>query len=191
MALVRCPECGRRNVSDTAESCPGCGYNVKAYCDKAREEEAKKKAAEEAKGKQEEAEKQKQYELKKLAGIEMPSKPGIPLYGALGSFALFALAVANLIGRLKWANDQLMSTMFFIWIFIWGVVAVLAMLATISSQKKAIADYELAQTDFEAYKIMRVKEIIEAEGKKYMGYAESYKGDENAENAVDSDDDRS
>lgn len=34
MALVKCPECGRENVSDTAKACPGCGYNVKAYYDK-------------------------------------------------------------------------------------------------------------------------------------------------------------
>lgn len=31
MALVKCPECGRENVSSTAKSCPGCGYNIKAY----------------------------------------------------------------------------------------------------------------------------------------------------------------
>ena len=29
MALVKCPECGRENVSSTAKSCPGCGYNIK------------------------------------------------------------------------------------------------------------------------------------------------------------------
>ena len=31
MALVKCPECGRENVSNTAKSCPGCGYNIKEY----------------------------------------------------------------------------------------------------------------------------------------------------------------
>lgn len=31
MALVKCPECGRENVSDTATSCPDCGYNIKAH----------------------------------------------------------------------------------------------------------------------------------------------------------------
>jgi ubiquinone/menaquinone biosynthesis C-methylase UbiE len=31
MALVNCPECGRENVSDSARSCPGCGFDVKAY----------------------------------------------------------------------------------------------------------------------------------------------------------------
>ena len=31
MALVKCPECGRENVSDTAEACPNCGFNIKLY----------------------------------------------------------------------------------------------------------------------------------------------------------------
>ena len=31
MALVKCPECGRENVSSVAKACPGCGYNIKSY----------------------------------------------------------------------------------------------------------------------------------------------------------------
>lgn len=31
MALIKCPKCGRENVSSTAKSCPGCGYNIKAH----------------------------------------------------------------------------------------------------------------------------------------------------------------
>lgn len=29
MALIKCPECGKENVSDTAEACPECGFNMK------------------------------------------------------------------------------------------------------------------------------------------------------------------
>lgn len=42
MALVKCPECGRENVSNTAESCPSCGYGIKAHF----EREEKKRAEE-------------------------------------------------------------------------------------------------------------------------------------------------
>ena len=28
MALINCPECGRRGVSDAANACPGCGYDI-------------------------------------------------------------------------------------------------------------------------------------------------------------------
>lgn len=31
MALTKCPECGRENVSSTAESCPNCGYGIKTH----------------------------------------------------------------------------------------------------------------------------------------------------------------
>ena len=41
MALVKCLECGKENVSDTAEACPDCGYAVKIHYQRLREEEAK------------------------------------------------------------------------------------------------------------------------------------------------------
>ncbi len=31
MALIKCPECGRRNVSDSALACPKCGYDIRSY----------------------------------------------------------------------------------------------------------------------------------------------------------------
>lgn len=31
MSLVQCPECGREQVSDTAEACPNCGFGIKEY----------------------------------------------------------------------------------------------------------------------------------------------------------------
>lgn len=43
MALIKCPECGREGVSDSAESCPSCGYNVKAHYAKLRRTEQSNK----------------------------------------------------------------------------------------------------------------------------------------------------
>ena len=34
MALIKCPECGKENVSDSAEKCPECGYPIKKYLSK-------------------------------------------------------------------------------------------------------------------------------------------------------------
>ena len=31
MALIKCPECGRDNVSNTAEMCPNCGYGIRLH----------------------------------------------------------------------------------------------------------------------------------------------------------------
>lgn len=43
MALIKCPECGKENVSDSAESCPDCGYNIKAHFEKLKQEEQMEK----------------------------------------------------------------------------------------------------------------------------------------------------
>lgn len=42
MALIKCPECGRENVSDTAKACPGCGYGIKEHFDKIGRENKEK-----------------------------------------------------------------------------------------------------------------------------------------------------
>ena len=34
MSLVKCPECGRENVSDSAKACPSCGFQVAEYYQK-------------------------------------------------------------------------------------------------------------------------------------------------------------
>lgn len=47
MALVKCPECGRERVSDTAEACPDCGYNVRAHYERVKEENEKRMEEEE------------------------------------------------------------------------------------------------------------------------------------------------
>lgn len=39
MALIKCPECGRENVSDSAEMCPACGFGVKNYFEKIKRKE--------------------------------------------------------------------------------------------------------------------------------------------------------
>ena len=47
MALVTCPECGKENVSDSAASCPNCGYNIADYfiqLDKVKRAEEREKA---------------------------------------------------------------------------------------------------------------------------------------------------
>ena len=31
MALIKCPECGREKVSDSADACPSCGFGIKQY----------------------------------------------------------------------------------------------------------------------------------------------------------------
>lgn len=49
MALIKCPECGRKKVSDTAEACPKCGFGVKAYFEAMRQVEQGEKESPEGK----------------------------------------------------------------------------------------------------------------------------------------------
>ena len=37
MALINCPECGKENISNSAECCPWCGYPVKKHFDEIRQ----------------------------------------------------------------------------------------------------------------------------------------------------------
>lgn len=37
MALIKCPECGRENVSDSADICPNCGYGINAHFKRKKE----------------------------------------------------------------------------------------------------------------------------------------------------------
>lgn len=45
MSLVKCPECGKANISDSAEQCPECGYPVKQYFIEKEKEEQRQKLA--------------------------------------------------------------------------------------------------------------------------------------------------
>ena len=56
MALINCPECGKENVSDSANSCPNCGYNIKEHFEKINREIEIKKAKEQREKREKERE---------------------------------------------------------------------------------------------------------------------------------------
>ena len=41
MALITCPECGRKNVSDSAVACPDCGFGIREYYTHIQEQQQK------------------------------------------------------------------------------------------------------------------------------------------------------
>lgn len=41
MTLIKCPECSRKKVSDTAVACPYCGYGIREHFEEIRKEEEK------------------------------------------------------------------------------------------------------------------------------------------------------
>lgn len=73
MALVKCPECGREKVSDSAEACPDCGYGIKVHYEKLRYEE-EQKIIEEKRQKEKLAELVKQKENEEKQCVEKEQK---------------------------------------------------------------------------------------------------------------------
>lgn len=72
MALVKCPECGRENVSDSAEMCPDCGYGIRAHFEKITLAEMEKKKRIQ----------QEEIDKREMEKIPLPSKPSKPLFFA-------------------------------------------------------------------------------------------------------------
>lgn len=76
MALINCPECGRENVSDSAENCPSCGFGVKKHFDtiKLQEQNAQKRQSDEQQSKLLNEERIKQKNLEKKHDHEFELK---------------------------------------------------------------------------------------------------------------------
>lgn len=92
MALVKCPECGREKVSDSAEACPDCGYAIKSHYDKIKYDEMQKAQmaaqAERLKQIQEESQRRKRERKNKLFG-----SPAKKVMWVLGSCVFLVLIV--------------------------------------------------------------------------------------------------
>lgn len=95
MALIKCPECGRENVSDMAESCPTCGYGIKAHFDRIKKQQIAQESQRQQRERQErerslrqaeEDQKYKEYEYEvnieqqKIASTTKPIKPNYFVY---------------------------------------------------------------------------------------------------------------
>lgn len=76
MALVICPECGKSNVSDTAVSCPECGFAIKAHFDKIKFEEIRLKTEKQAEIRKQEFEtEQKRRQEERIKSVPQLEKP--------------------------------------------------------------------------------------------------------------------
>lgn len=84
MALIKCPECGRENVSDSAESCPNCGFGIREYYQKIKseQEETEKQRREEVQ-RNERGIAQKEQEEKRIKSIPKPDKPRYSIAAAI------------------------------------------------------------------------------------------------------------
>lgn len=78
MALVKCPECGREKVSDSAEACPDCGYGIKAHFQKIERKKLLEQQKLERERQNEESKRiREEEEQAELDTIRMPCKPNL------------------------------------------------------------------------------------------------------------------
>lgn len=139
MALVNCPECGRENVSDTADTCPACGYNIKAHYDKI-------KKIEQAKENELRAKERMEATIEKWADeVKMPEKPkhsiGILCIGIfLAAFFLLFLLTEYTYGSI-----------------VFGILTVIFIILYATDFNKELTEYqnnlENAEKDFRAYQL--------------------------------------
>lgn len=146
MALINCPECGRENVSDSAHSCPNCGFGIRDYCIKVEQDRVEKiRAAQrrlEEKAAEEKRKEERQSRIDNVAMPEPPKKPFL-LVGGVFTIGLMWLAVAFVDG------------FNFFW-FIGGAFFCVVSLGGIFDYEDKKKKYELAQSNFKEYQEMVV-----------------------------------
>lgn len=165
MALVNCPECGRENVSDSAESCPNCGYGVKAHFELIKKQEAEAELARQQKEAQEKYAQQQKETLIKLAqqekerynqrwaAIELPSNPTTSIEHKIticGSLASIIIGIVLLSKNFEGSPKGII-------LILLGVAALGIYYFTDYKEKAKL--YRLSQDDPDAYR----RTIIERE----------------------------
>lgn len=155
MALVGCPECGKQ-VSDSALSCPDCGYAVEAHFQKLREEEKEKRRFKQ----------ENEHKEKRIKTMTMPEKPKFP------KWALIVAGISGLVGVLSAIltngddrvesiahgnGDPMFGSVYLI------IFAIGSLILGYYFYQKQVTDYEMANRNFDKYKEVVIKREEEQE----------------------------
>ncbi len=171
MALVKCPECGRENVSDTAESCPNCGYAIKIHFDKILQEEEKKKQRELLQKQLEESQKQCEEDISQRAQWIRVSKvrPFINWYIGIGMF--FAVSVVAMLFIQSW-----------LLMLVGGIFAYIFLSTGFDKLKRSQDIYDKYKNDQEKYRkaIIRDQDMEKAQNEMINTYRKNSKNKHNA-----------
>ena len=150
MALINCPECGKENVSDSAENCPNCGYGIKKHYEKIKDEERKKE------------EEQKRIE-QLIESIKMPKKPELSdcFTPRAIAYLLFIFFICIILPTT--AEKSELTTFIIYDVIFLGVFFILPLYGFYSNYKDEVKEYEFAQNDFETYREKKLKEKLRQE----------------------------
>ncbi len=155
--LVKCPECGKENVSDSAEACPDCGYGIKSYFEEIKQEELRIESIRKAeKIKIQEEINNIKREENRIKSVPKPLKPifsrGLIVY----------MIIATMFGSwlflytpTTYGESPDIGTLFFELLFFVGLPF---LIYYFSYYSKAVTAYKLAKIDFEAYQRQVIQE---------------------------------
>lgn len=130
MALIKCPECGRENVSDSAESCPSCGYGIKVHFDKIKQEEyIKEKECEKRKAEEKALMEKRRLEHEKMLQEHPEMAQGIKdkeLENARKKLEEAQINKENLVRRLKEQKQSEIKSKILgtIWSVVWSIICI-------------------------------------------------------------------
>ena len=90
MALITCPECGRNNVSDTAENCPECGFAIKQHFENLEQEKIQE---EKIRIETEKLKPELDAKLKEIEEMQPPKEPEYQLFASANEKFVFGLLI--------------------------------------------------------------------------------------------------
>lgn len=159
MALINCPECGRKNVSDSADACPDCGYGIKEHFNKIKQDKMEKQRELELEQQRKNAEIEKKLHAEqRIKNVAKPNKPvfsrGLIIYLVCAFLFITFLSILAPLMQDR-PEDIEFGTIFLVYLLL---VIVPLCVYYFSKYSKAMEEYELAQMDFEAYQRQIVKE---------------------------------
>lgn len=160
MALIKCPECGRENVSDNAEACPNCGFGIREYYQKIKSEQQKEeKQRREVEQRKERELAQKAQEEQRIKNIPKPDKPRYSIAAAICGALCILLGGNSVATTNEYEIERSVSAgngdpVFQGWYLIISGVVILCV--GLYFFMKKVNAYKLAKDDFEAYQ----KEVV-------------------------------
>lgn len=183
MALVKCPECGKE-VSDTANACPNCGYGVKVHFDKIKWQKDREKINLQT---QKMKDINRQNFEKKLMTVKRPKKPvfnkifkGYLVFSIILITLLYLIYVINDILNNNYATSA-NNVIFIILMYILLYIATISIPIIVplgiyyDIYKRKNSEYKFAQQNFREYQkyIIRKQEQKTKTGNTYSSYTSS------------------
>ena len=141
MALIKCPECGKENISNTAESCPNCGFKIKSYFQHIEYEKRHKKLEE-----------RRKQEIEKIPLPEKPKFNNIFVCYIVVAFVLISYISLYIPSSYNEEPNN------FIWVAEIITFVVLPIYFYVQSYKRKMQEYEIAIKNPMEYKENKYKE---------------------------------